>query len=154
MAMANPDGFHCSMCGECCKNLGEDRVVLVTFSDAENLAEHLGITSSEVIDRFLEVDCVGEGEDVWEIFRLKPLTNGDCVFLAEDNSCNVHAAKPHQCKHTPFGFMFEAQAFKYDCMVGVAVRPDWTSADQDAIFVKGIRQVTKRSNDDEASRSG
>ncbi len=83
--------FTCLRCGRCCRI--PDGVVYLSHSDIERLAEFLGISEEE----FLEKYTVVRGK-----FRvLRDFPNGDCIFLRQDG-CSVYPARPTQCRTFPF----------------------------------------------------
>ena len=71
---------------ECCKYLKREYAVALTSED-EHLMEH-----SVIID----------GKSVI------PLKNGACIFLNEDNKCNIYNERPYYCKLFNCGEGFNA----------------------------------------------
>lgn len=63
--------------------------------EAGKIAEFLGLTEIEFLEKFVEVP---ENENT---FHLKSHPNGDCIFLADDR-CSIYPARPLQCRTFPF----------------------------------------------------
>lgn len=72
-------------------------------------AELLGLSEKDFFDKYLSVDYYGNTDGF--LFVLAPATEnsepgkeyplepgGRCIFLDEDNKCQIHAAKPYECK--------------------------------------------------------
>jgi Fe-S-cluster containining protein len=76
------------------------------------MAEHLDVTVEELFRTKLAVDWFEAEMDIEEtVYVLAPATQsmepggmypgnprGRCVFLTSDNRCEVHAAKPFECR--------------------------------------------------------
>lgn len=73
-------------------------------------AELMGLSEKEFFDKYLSVDYYGDPDKF--LFVVAPATEnstpgqeyplepgGRCVFLTEDGKCQIHAAKPYECKH-------------------------------------------------------
>jgi uncharacterized protein len=86
-ARAEPFGFVCTRCMGCCYR----SVIPADPYEIARLARNIGITTTEVADRFT-VD--GEGT------ILKHLDSGACVFLGS-GGCSVHADRPLACRLFP-----------------------------------------------------
>lgn len=85
--------FECHRCGNCCRGEG---YVELTAEDVEALARHLGLTEAALLERY-----TARGEDGAPRLVNSVGPELACVFLAEDNTCRVHAAKPAQCRDFP-----------------------------------------------------
>jgi Fe-S-cluster containining protein len=85
--------FHCHLCGNCCRGPG---IVLLTRHDEVRIAEHLGLFLREFRQQYCQQEWDGS-------YILKDHPGSDaCIFLNPDNTCRIHAAKPHQCARFPF----------------------------------------------------
>ncbi|MUM77075.1 YkgJ family cysteine cluster protein [Pseudodesulfovibrio sp. F-1] len=77
------------MCGHCCQ--GEGGIVL-TDTDRERLADHLGIDQDELVRRYTRERC---GK-----IHLICGDDGYCVFF--DQGCGVHPGRPDICRAWPY----------------------------------------------------
>ena len=85
--------FRCRRCGACCRI--PNGVVCVSDAEIARIAAFLGMTEAEFIDRETELAPNRRGL----ILRSRP--DGACVWLADDNRCRIHPAKPDQCRTFP-----------------------------------------------------
>jgi Fe-S-cluster containining protein len=85
--------FSCTRCGRCCCDREVPSYVFLREDDIRRLAEHLGLSRSE----FLERHC--EDHDDCHVLRNKP---GACSFWEPERGCIVYAARPLQCRTWPF----------------------------------------------------
>lgn len=67
-------------------------------SDAEiaRIAASLGMSEAAFIESETEVAPDRKG------LVLKSRSDGSCVYLADDNRCEIHAVKPDKCRTFPF----------------------------------------------------
>jgi len=84
--------FECTRCGKCCT--GKTGHVWVDESEIRALANVLSLSLDELGTRFLRK--IGTRYSL-----LENGVTGDCVFL-RDGLCDVHAARPRQCRSFPF----------------------------------------------------
>ena len=84
----------CNYCPAfCCYRL-EGSILLLTATDINRLARHLGLSDGEVRRRYIEHR---------NTFKVRE--DGSCVFLANgrlSKRCSVHEARPQQCRDFPF----------------------------------------------------
>lgn len=132
----SPQGFECTQCGDCCKNLNAENTVLFFPQDVQTLSEYLKIPKEEFVSTYLEV-VSSKDETVRDvaIFTLKNKFSV-CPFLNSDNRCGVHDAKPTQCSRGPYGFFFNGET-TYDCMKDVPLTT-WSSLQFDRDFVQSV----------------
>jgi len=95
--------YRCLRCGACC--VGDGSAFLYP-DDLRSLAGHLGLSLQATIDRhtdylILEIPDGAHGWLYLPYLILKKDAKERCVFLKEALCC-VHAAKPAQCRETPF----------------------------------------------------
>ena len=95
--------YRCLRCGACC--VGDGSAFLYP-DDLRSLAGHLGLSLQATIDRhtdylILEIPDGAHGWLYLPYLILKKDAKERCVFLKEA-LCSVHAAKPAQCRETPF----------------------------------------------------
>lgn len=86
------DTFVCQRCGACCRVPG---YVRLTDKDVDALAAALGLSVAAFIEAYTELSPTRSG------LVLKGDTNAPCRFLTEDNLCQVHVARPQQCRDYP-----------------------------------------------------
>lgn len=77
----------CLDCANCCTSIPP----IVTNNDAERLAAHLRISSTDFFDQYLQKD-----EDGDIVINQSP-----CPFLQEDNKCSVYEYRPKACRQYP-----------------------------------------------------
>jgi hypothetical protein len=77
-------------CTRCCTQKGW---VYLGVEDVSRLSAFLGMTESEVRDRYVY--------STKHTSRLRKPRQGECPFLKADG-CSVHPAKPTQCRVFPF----------------------------------------------------
>ena len=87
--------FDCTRCQRCCRI--EPGFVFLSANDLEQLAAHLGLTTTEVRERYCrDVDAGGVTR-----LSLDERENYDCTFWGE-GGCRVYEARPLQCRSFPF----------------------------------------------------
>jgi Fe-S-cluster containining protein len=91
MAEAAPT-FVCLRCGACCRRAGDVRL---TGDDTDRAASFLGMSAREFADRYTRL-AADRGA-----LSLVDRDGNACVFLAADDTCRIHAAKPGQCREYP-----------------------------------------------------
>lgn len=131
---ATPDGFSCTRCGQCCRQLsGLQRAVLLTPTDIVRIEQYIERNPSLSGVTFVDDRPIPNAPP--ELRRIRPREDGDCPFLMADMLCAVHEAKPHQCRHTPYGFFWPEIGWTYPCGEGTSVPSEWTSKAADEIFL-------------------
>lgn len=95
--------YTCIRCGACCAGDGS---VFLYPDDLRALAAHLGLSLQATVDRhadflILELPDETNGWLYLPYLVLKKDAKMRCVFLKE-KLCSIHAAKPAQCRETPF----------------------------------------------------
>ena len=92
--------FSCTMCGACCS--GAEGYVRFTNEEAVAMAERVGVTLDEFMDRYTHDTAAGRS------LRERPTESGyDCVFLDRQTLpgkavCSLYDARPAQCRTWPF----------------------------------------------------
>lgn len=89
--------FGCTGCGACCRREG---YVWLSPADVGRLAEFLGLPAEEFLARFTrEVPIEGQTAPGISLIRVPH----GCIFLDDaSNTCQVHSARPTQCRAFPF----------------------------------------------------
>ena len=77
----------CLKCANCCKTTSP----IFRDVDIKRIAEYLRITEKEFITRYLHVDS--ENDYV--------LNSSPCVFLNDDNTCQIYEHRPKACREYP-----------------------------------------------------
>ena len=87
--------FYCSGCGACCRWPG---IVRARSGEIPAIAEYLQIAEEVFRERFTTL--APDRKSL--IFTDRP--DGACIFLTEDNRCQIHPVKPLQCRTFPDGW--------------------------------------------------
>lgn len=87
--------FHCRGCGACCRWEG---IVRVSAQELTDIAEYLQMTEEEFRQRYTLIAFDRKS------LILTDREDGACVFLTEDNRCQIHPVKPLQCRTFPEGW--------------------------------------------------
>jgi Fe-S-cluster containining protein len=123
-------GFECTKCGLCCTNFNDARIVILFPSDLDRISKYLNLDEEHFIEAYCEKKTLNvEGNEV-SLITLSN-TNGNCVFLTEDNRCAIHEVKPYQCKNTPFNFLWNSQEIEFECLKNIKVPKSWNSKELD-----------------------
>ena len=91
----NLEPFECLCCGRCCTIRG---FVRISQSDIAEIVRFFGIPVAEVHERYAVRATVNGRKAV--ILRDHPGTTR-CIFLDAQDLCQIHAAKPEQCRLFP-----------------------------------------------------
>jgi Fe-S-cluster containining protein len=83
--------FECRKCGDCCRWSGS---VLLTEEDLDPLADFLGISCNEFLEKYTEVAPNRRS------LRLIDPPDMTCIFLKEGR-CIAYEARPQQCRDFP-----------------------------------------------------
>jgi len=85
--------FACHRCGNCCRGDGD---VALTPDDTVRLAAALELSEQAFLSQYTRPREDGATCLIDQGDRLR-----SCVFLTAENTCQVHAVKPHQCEGFP-----------------------------------------------------
>lgn len=86
--------FVCWECGNCCRGEG---FVAVSGEDIERIAEYLGMDALEFTQTYTKLEKSRRGlvlKDKGE--------DSACIFLNDDNRCEVYQVRPEQCVGFPY----------------------------------------------------
>ena len=83
------EGYDCCKCANCCKIYD----VRVENDDISAIADYLGQTKNEIIDKYLVLDSEEAGGYIMDS---KP-----CGFLNPDGKCRIYSARPLVCRDFP-----------------------------------------------------
>lgn len=78
----------CLQCANCCKNYSPR----FKNPDIKRIAKLLKMKEGEFVDTYLRLD-----EDNDYVLKQQP-----CLFLAEDNTCNIYEDRPSDCRRYPY----------------------------------------------------
>ena len=84
--------YRCTRCGACCRWEG---YVHITPEETDRIAEFLGISVREFLDRHTRLTDLRTGVSLTE----KP--DGACIFFSTDGRCLIQDVKPKQCRDFP-----------------------------------------------------
>lgn len=90
LSRKNPTDFECLRCHACCLQPG---FVYLKKGEEETMAAHLGLDPFDFVNRYCEL------EDRQKLV-LKKHPDERCIFL-QKGGCQVHEAKPKQCRDFP-----------------------------------------------------
>jgi len=77
----------CLKCANCCKTTSP----IFIHSDIERISKKLRMPVLDFTKQYLRID--GDGDHV--------LQTSPCVFLAEDNTCDIYDYRPRACREYP-----------------------------------------------------
>ena len=89
--------YECTRCGNCCRWRGW---VHITNQECEAISAFLGLRIREFTTKYTRLApdrqqlCLTEKPDY------------SCVFLTEQNACQIQSVKPRQCQEFPNGWNF------------------------------------------------
>ena len=99
MSLDNPNvTYLCQRCGNCCRWPGD---VIVTDTEVDAIAGHLGLEVPDFIQRYTRVSANRKH------LSLIDKEDGSCFFLEGKNSCRIQPVKPTQCKGFPNQWRFD-----------------------------------------------
>ncbi len=87
--MSKKTKARCKSCGTCCHF-----EIPMTLLDIERLARYLMVPAKEVFEEYVQKKASARSD----LFMVCKDQKNACVFLAEDNSCQVHETRPRACE--------------------------------------------------------
>lgn len=84
-------GEKCKRCGRCCSHGGG----FVLEEDLKRIADHLGITKEELIEKYLD-EKISYNTKHYKL-KQKDYPYGPCIFL-EGKECKINEVKPLHCR--------------------------------------------------------
>jgi len=106
--------FKCVQCGNCCRD--KDFIITITHKDTIRLANHLKCDLKELLSKYIGFYQVREELENRLVFPaistyrgnaflgLRKKSDGSCLFLRDDNLCDIYEARPMVCRSFPFIF--------------------------------------------------
>ena len=92
--------FVCACCGNCCR---WDGVVYAKEEEFPAIAEYLGITVEELIDKYTRLSDDRKGL----VYCCK--SDNSCIFLDSNNLCSINPVKPKQCSTFPYDWKVSSE---------------------------------------------
>lgn len=96
--------FHCTQCGECCRQMD----IILSPRDMFQIAKELQMTPHGILIKYAE-SYIGNASRI-PIVRLRSVGLLKECSLLKDNKCIVHRAKPDVCALYPLGRIAEKGA--------------------------------------------
>jgi Fe-S-cluster containining protein len=128
----NPPSFECTMCGECCRRLSDEDVVILFPQDIARISSRLDMDIASFRQRYVRSDRLIIDDDLWFPIDVIKDSNGRCPFLLDNNLCSIHDFKPIQCARAPFGFFWDSSIHnQIECVRKADVPIGWTSYELD-----------------------
>lgn len=138
--------FKCTQCGNCCS--GPSGYVWFTDAEAERMAEYLGVTVAEFLERHTRK--VAGRPSLDEVKRKRG--QYDCIFLRRDeqgkSQCSIYPVRPTQCRTWPF--WPENIRSQRDWDEAAKTCPGMGRADGDFVPVERVRILVRSTWEDEA----
>jgi Fe-S-cluster containining protein len=137
--MSTEELFKCYKCGECCKRFSDQNGVLILPSDAENISTYLGVHIDSFYKQFCYKEYIETELGTIAVHFLKH-RSGICLFLNQQDLCNIHNIKPIQCKKGPVGiFWNDKREDNYRCIEGIAASlRGYDTYNEDKDVLRGI----------------
>ncbi len=92
--------FVCACCGNCCR---WDGVVYAKEEEFPAIANYLGITVEELIDKYTRLADDRKGL----VYCCK--SDNSCIFLDSNNLCSINPVKPKQCSTFPYDWKVSSE---------------------------------------------
>lgn len=89
--------WKCHRCGNCCR---VDGYVRLRSGEAELLAEAMGLSEREFIDKYTRLTADRQ------CLSLTEKQDGSCIFLSSNSTCEINDLKPVQCRNFPHTWHF------------------------------------------------
>lgn len=93
----------CNRCGDCCKSKNFKGMVVIYPNEVSAIAQKLQITSKEFLNEYCNRDSIKGKGYILELYFLKHIKD-KCIFLTENNLCNIYAFRPIQCRMAPYNY--------------------------------------------------
>ncbi len=79
----------CKKCGECCSY-----EIPLTILDIHRIGEELGLSHEEVFSKIVQEKSSTKSS----LFKIEKKEDGSCIFLSEDDRCEIHDFRPRVCE--------------------------------------------------------
>ena len=123
--------FSCQGCGRCCKGF-EGGDIYIYQNDVKRIFNYFKLRTEAEMSQFAEKffrivdDTFKIGISRSKTFKTLAIKiergkEEKCIFLKEDNSCQIYSARPYQCSSFPFWRMVVSDekrfiSYKRDCL--------------------------------------
>ncbi|MFW6196061.1 MAG: YkgJ family cysteine cluster protein [Thermoplasmatota archaeon] len=81
--------FECRMCGKCCHY-----EIPLTILDIHRIAKELDIQDKKAFSKIIQ----GKPSKKSNLFKIRKKEDRSCIFLNEENKCDIHEARPNVCE--------------------------------------------------------
>lgn len=93
--------MQCKKCGNCCKgSMGP----FVFPSDVIKISDALGVDCNSFLKIYCVKNMLNIDQENLEIYSIRCNSNG-CIFLTNNNLCEIYSTRPYQCINAPYGFL-------------------------------------------------
>ncbi|MGN0408138.1 MAG: YkgJ family cysteine cluster protein [Bacteroides sp.] len=127
--------FSCKKCGECCKGLQPESIVLFP-KDIVNISDGLEMSPKEFMNRYCVICQMTIEEQKVEVCYLKTIYE-DCPFLI-NNLCSIQEFKPTQCELTPYNFFSYYRIWSYLECISEDAYPEGKSKENDILLIEEL----------------
>lgn len=91
----------CIKCGKCCYcSTGP----IVFPSDVKRISRFLKINPKKLLEKYCQKLYVEVLMGKFEIYHFN-VTQGHCIFLTQNNLCDIYNVRPYQCINAPYKFL-------------------------------------------------
>lgn len=111
--MVRVDCQDCKGCADCCKGMG-DTIILDPY-DCWLLSQNLSKSFDELMLK--EIELTPKDGLVLPNLKMSQET-GSCMFLNEEERCEIHSFRPGICRLFPLGRQYEENEIKYFLVPG------------------------------------
>lgn len=99
----------CQKCGKCCySNIGP----FIFPQDVERISNYIHVLPSVFLSKYCISNELYIGKEKIKIYSAK-IENGRCIFLSNDNLCNIFESLPYQCINAPYNFLANYSFWKH-----------------------------------------
>lgn len=133
----------CNKCGKCCKknsNL-DDKIIIISPTDCKKISSYLKIPSEEFLSKYCDVremDYSVNGLCYSSNLYVLKFINNSCIFLTQNNLCNIYNCRPYQCINAPYNFLAKETNWNYMPCIDLELLQKSNSDETDDAFVKDI----------------
>lgn len=92
----------CKKCGKCCK--GKILGPIIFPEDIEGICQAINVTPDVFLSLYCDSQILNTNHEEVLIYFLK-VVNDACIFLKENNLCQIFENRPYQCVYAPFQFL-------------------------------------------------
>ncbi len=133
----------CNKCGKCCKknNYLDDKIIIISPADSKKISNYLRISSKEFLSKYCDLRemnySIAGLHYLLDLYVLK-FKNNSCIFLSENNLCNIYNCRPYQCINAPYNFLAKEKNWNYMPCIDLETLQKSNSDKTDKAFVEDI----------------